>query len=53
MKITREELRKIIREQLTLNLRNNTSWERWVREFDEYDDEVIEDKDEEDDSESK
>jgi len=32
MIITRQKLREIILEQLTLNLRNNTAWERWVQE---------------------
>jgi len=41
MIITRQKLRELILEQLAgsnggarLNLRNNTSWERWVREQD-------------------
>ena len=34
MKLTRQMLREIIFEQLTLNLRNKTDWERWVSEND-------------------
>jgi len=53
MKITRKALRKIIIEQLTLNLKDNTSWEGWVRELAEDDDYDDEEKDDDEDSKSK
>jgi len=54
MIITRQKLRAIILEQLAgsggaprFNIRNNTSWERWVRERDlEEDEEEILDEEE-------
>ena len=48
MMITRQHLRMLILEQLTLNVGNRASWEKWVREISKDEEEFEEDEEEKD-----